>query len=203
MGHGSITAAANAEEPAWHDQQRLHRELRLIARRQLRSGGATGWISPRVDASSLVARAWVKLRRSSDWESRAHYFGSAANAMRQVIVSLAREQHARRRRERIAAGLARHADDPREHVEAKLIHAADLAEALGRLAAYSPEWEAVASRRLFAGVSVRIIAEELGVSERTVQRRLHLAMCALARMLDPDTSRGEPTESAPPPGVDR
>ncbi len=51
-----------------------------------------------LDTVGLVNEAYIKLNGSAeDWESRAHFYGSAARAMRQVLVSYARSRNAEKR----------------------------------------------------------------------------------------------------------
>ena len=79
-GQGSETAVL----------QRVYRELRNIAGAQMgrEAAGHT------LQATALVHEAWMKLvgpdGESLDWSSRAHFFGAAARAMRQILVDRAR-----------------------------------------------------------------------------------------------------------------
>src|SRR5690348_14848779 len=64
-----------------------YKELKRIASHHLRamSEGAT------LSTTELVHEAYLKLRGSSntEWEGRAHFFGAASRAMRQVLVDFA------------------------------------------------------------------------------------------------------------------
>jgi RNA polymerase sigma factor (TIGR02999 family) len=119
--------------------------------------------------TALVHEAWLRLVGSSrgDWNSRGHFFGAAAEAMRRILVERARKK-ARVRHggqlERVELDhvtlAARDNDDT--------ILAID--EALEKLAARSPQKAEVVKLRYFVGLEHAEIAEALGVSEPTVRR---------------------------------
>lgn len=73
----------------------VYGELKRIVRRYLRGSGARVTVC----TTELVHEAFLRLshRGGVEWESRAHFFGSAARAMRQVLVGFARRQHALKR----------------------------------------------------------------------------------------------------------
>lgn len=73
----------------------------------------------------MVNEVWLKLVRTGHWDSRAHFFGSAARAMQQVLAREAQRQQRRVKRER-EAGLMREQDSP--PIQALLDRAADVNE---------------------------------------------------------------------------
>ena len=143
----------------------LYGELRAIAHHHLAIRGGQGTLQ----TTALVHEAYLKLEggRRTDWESRAHFFGAAARAMRNVLVDLARRRGATKRGGAwrvVSLGEAEAA----LQVESDRILALD--EALDRLEAVSPRLRQVVELRFFGGVPEADIARMLGVSSRTVER---------------------------------
>jgi RNA polymerase sigma-70 factor, ECF subfamily len=165
----------------------VYGELRRLAGRYLnheREGHT-------LETHDLIHEAFLRLvdQRQVDWQSRAHFFGIAAQMMRRILVD-----HARRR------GAQRHGGDVRQLL---LDEAADLAldrdadlvaldEALTELAAVDESLARIVDLRFFGGFDYDEIAGLLGVSNPTVRRRWRLAKAWLYRRL----SNGE----APPGG---
>jgi RNA polymerase sigma factor (TIGR02999 family) len=123
-----------------------------------------------LDATGLVHEAYLRLAGGDDparWKDRAHFFGAAAEAMRRILVDIARRKRTRKH----GGGMERHAlaDDflaafePREDVLA-------LDEALDRLAAEEPTAAELVKLRYFAGLTVAEAAEVLAISPRTADR---------------------------------
>lgn len=157
---------------------RVYDELKRLARRHRR--GADGAIS--ICTTELVHEAWLKLNRNSDhaWEGRAHFFGAASNAMRQVLVDFARRRQADKR------------GGDQAHVslsEASAIIGVDLDEilaldaALDKLDAVDTRLRKIVELRFFAGVPEDEVAAMLGVSVRTVGRDWLKARLFLLREL--------------------
>ena len=73
----------------------VYEELKRIARHHLHSAGAKATLS----TTELVHEAFLKLGFGPDsgWEGRAHFFGAASRAMRQVLVDFARRRQATKR----------------------------------------------------------------------------------------------------------
>ena len=88
--------AARDGDPAAQDAlyARVYGELCRLARR-VRAGRAGATLS----TTALVHEAYVKLRpaRAGAWAGRAHFFGAAARAMRDVLVDAARRRAAEKR----------------------------------------------------------------------------------------------------------
>jgi RNA polymerase sigma factor (TIGR02999 family) len=119
--------------------------------------------------TALVHEAWLRLAGNgpTSWNSRAHFFGAAAEAMRRILIDRARRKRALRHggnQERIDL----------EEVEIAAPGADDLLvavdEALGKLAVdHAPKAELV-KLRYFAGLSIEEAAGVLGISEATAKR---------------------------------
>jgi RNA polymerase sigma factor (TIGR02999 family) len=160
------TTSADRPEPLAADQLMplIYDELR---------GLAAGWLRDEapghtLQATALVNEAYLRLLGRDpgrEWEGRAHFFASAARAMRRILV-----EHARaKRRVKRGGGLAR------RPLELDLLVAPEdpetllgLDEALGRLEAVDEQAAQVVQLRMFAGLTVKQAAEVLGVSRRTV-----------------------------------
>lgn len=167
---------------------RLYEELRVLAARVAGRGAAAVTLTPTV----LVHEAWLKLAKpgaEADVEDRQHFLNLAARAMRQVLVSHARERGAAKRgggreRERLTVVLG---GTPAEAVGVDVL---DLDDALGRLAQLDARQARVAELRLFAGLSPAEIAPLVGVAVRTVELDWRMAKDHLARVLGPDAEAG-------------
>src|SRR5882724_3341055 len=73
----------------------VYEELRRLAHRQM-GGERPGHT---LQTTALVNEAYLRLADQTNprWENRAHFFAVAARAMRQILVSYARTQHAQKR----------------------------------------------------------------------------------------------------------
>lgn len=123
-----------------------------------------------LQATALVHEAYMQLVGSTDpgWQSRAHFFGAAARAMRNILAdhlqqraSLKRGGHYRRVGEDAAAQIS--CDGPSDDVLA----VEQVLEEFGR---EYPRKAEVVTLTFFGGLSMPEIAEVLGLSERTVER---------------------------------
>jgi RNA polymerase sigma factor (TIGR02999 family) len=144
----------------------VYDELRKLAAQKMREEkpGQT------LDATALVHEAYLRLVDAETvrhWDSRAHFFAAAAEAMRRILVDNARRKGSSKRggqRERIAlSDLPGKADDDRVDLLA-------LDEALRKLEQQHPEKARVVKLRFFAGCTLEETAEILGVSRATAQR---------------------------------
>ncbi len=156
----------------------VYAELKRLARRHLRvhAAGAT------VSTTDLVHEAYLKFGASGEgeWQSRAHFFGSASRAMRQALVDHARHRQASKRgggaRPVTLTGGGAATD---ERLDEVLI----LDEALDRLRALDERLCRVVEMRYFAGLDDAEIAQILGITPRTVGRDWVKAKLFLAREL--------------------
>jgi len=114
------------------------------------------------------------------WDSRGHFFAAAAEAMRRILIDLAR----RKRSERRGGGRQRCelSDDDRVTfpISDELL---DLDEALTRLSAVDPQAAEIVKLRVFAGLNVEEAAALLRVSTRTAKRDWAYARAWLGRAL--------------------
>lgn len=122
-----------------------------------------------LQATALVHEAWLKVAgsNSAPWRDRQHFFRTASEAMRQILIDRAR------RRLRVRHGQnAERADLDEVEIAAPVKEEIllRLDEALDELKAAHPERAEIVTLRFFAGVEEAEIANILNLSERTVQR---------------------------------
>ena len=134
-----------------------------------------------LQATALVHEAWLKLGSDSHaWDNRAHFFGTAARAMRNILVDEARRKARLKhgggaQHEELHTGLAI-GDGPNVEVLA-------LEEALRELEASHERPAQVVVFRYFAGLEYVDIAKMMGLSESTVKRDWMFARTWLRRAL--------------------
>jgi RNA polymerase sigma factor (TIGR02999 family) len=121
--------------------------------------------------------------RRKEWDGRAHFFGAAAQAMRQILVDFARRRGAAKRGGSWSV-ISLSGAEVALQFEADEILALD--EALTRLDEASPRLRQVVELRFFGGVPEADIASMLGVSTRTVERDWLKARLLLLRELRPE-----------------
>ena len=157
----------------------VYAELRRMARRYM-------WQKPSghtLQTTALIHEAYLRLVGHSEkrWESRAHFFGVAAQAMRHILVDYARARHASKR-----GGEARvvSLDEAAIVSEERAAELVSLDDALAELARLSPRQCQVVELRYFGGLSVTETAEVLKVSSDTVTRDWNQAKAWLRRELN-------------------
>ena len=148
----------------------IYAELRRLAAGYMRHERVDHTLQP----TALVHEAFLKLidQRAVRWQSRAHFFGIAAQAMRRILVDHARAHAADKR----GAG-----ESPVSLDEARLVGTAPsvdviaLDEALTRLAALDPLQSRLVEARFFGGLTIDEAAELFQISPATVGREWTLA----------------------------
>lgn len=136
--------------------------------------------------TALVHEAFLKLidQNRINWQNRAHFFGVSATIMRRILVDHARA-HAAGKRGDGAVRLS--LDDVRVSIEERAADLVALDDALETLAEFDERKAKIVEMRFFAGLDETEIAENLGVSERTVQRDWKTARLWLYRELSRQT----------------
>ena len=159
------------------DQQALEKliplvygELRRLADRYLRRErpGHT------LQSTALVNEAWMKLidQRNVHWQNRAHFFGVAANIMRQILVDHARSKYAAKRG---GGGAKVEFQESMEYSDERARDLIALDDALRALNTLDERKARALELRYFGGLSVEETAEVLGVSMATVGREIRFA----------------------------
>ena len=137
-----------------------------------------------LQATALVHEAYLRLvdgDRARRWESRAHFFAAAAEAMRRLLIDQAR----RKRRPKHGGGRTRLSLDEalclRETPDDDLLA---LDEALQRFAREEPAKAELVKLHYFAGLSLEDAGRALGIAHRTAKRHwayarawLYAAIC--------------------------
>jgi len=143
----------------------VYDELRKLAAHKMANEAAGQTLQP----TALVHEAWLKLVGTdrSHWNSRGHFFGAAAEAMRRILIDRARK----RRRDRHGHGLQRIDLD---QVDVAATSDDDtlllVNEALEKLAGEAPEKAELVKLRYFAGLSIEDAAQAMGISPATAKR---------------------------------
>lgn len=120
-----------------------------------------------LQATALVHEAYVRLvdvERAQHWNSRGHFFGAAAEAMRRILV-----ENARRKSGPKAGGGRRRIElaDVAAEVTEPALDLIALSEALDKLQIKDPRAAELVKLRFFAGLTRHQAAELLGVSVAT------------------------------------
>jgi RNA polymerase sigma-70 factor, ECF subfamily len=127
-----------------------------------------------LQATALVHEAYLKLveQRSVNWQSRAHFFGIAAQLMRRILVDHARG-HLRQKRggEQVHVSL----DEALVFAERQADDVLAVDNSLEELAKIDPRQARVVELRFFGGLNVEETAQVLGVSPKTVKREWSVA----------------------------
>lgn len=143
----------------------VYDELRRLARGYMRRERSDHTLQ----ATALVHEAYLKLveQRSVDWQSRAHFFGIAAQVMRRILVDHAR-RHVREKR----GGGRRPVpmDEALVFAPEQSPELIKLDEALERLTKLDPRQGKIVELRFFGGLTVEQAADLLGISPKTVKR---------------------------------
>ncbi len=156
----------------------VYDELRAAAQRLLNQERANHTLQP----TALVHEAYLRLVDQSEqgWESRGHFFGVAAKAMRRVLVDHARAHNALKRG---GGRLRLSLDESALPVEAASEYVEALDEALGDLSEIDEQKSRIVELRFFGGLTTEEAAEALEVSTRTVERDWRLAKAWLHRAI--------------------
>jgi RNA polymerase sigma factor (TIGR02999 family) len=144
--------------------QLVYAELRMLASQKL-SREAPGQT---LQATALVHEAYLRLvgEQNQSWCSRGHFFATAAQAMRRILIDSARRKKSLKRgggRERVDLDEAMLVDERRMAVDDLLA----LDEAIDRLSQADPKVADLVKLRFFAGLTGEQAAQALGISHNT------------------------------------
>lgn len=164
----------------------VYNELRSLSQQHLSRERAGHTLQP----TALVNEAYLRLvgNRDVTWESRAHFFGAAAKAIRRILTDHARSKDRLKR-----GGGARAQGLPNDDVLAAAasedIDFEAVDNALERLAKLDAQKAQVVELRFYAGLTADQTAAALGISLSTVNREWQFARVWLHREI-----RREPGE---------
>ena len=158
----------------------VYDELRKLAAQKL----AQEKVGQTLQATALVHEAYLRLVEGDaapQWNSRAHFFGAAAEAMRRILVDQARRKQAHKR-----GGQGRRVplDDADLGYDSPADELLDIDEALTRLAAEDPQAAQLIQLRYFAGLSIEDAAQAIGISRSTAYEHWSYARVRLKTLLD-------------------
>ena len=173
--------AIDAGDPKAADQllPLVYEELRKLAAAKMaqEKPGQT------LQATALVHEAWLRLAGPEEpraWNSRGHFFGAAAEAMRRILVDRARQKLSLKRR----AGAERiNLDDLEVAAAADDDTLLAVDEAMQKLAKEDPASAEFIKLRFFVGLTNEEAAQALGIPERTARRHWSFARAWLHREL--------------------
>jgi RNA polymerase sigma factor (TIGR02999 family) len=163
----------------------VYDELRRLAAHHLRHERPDHTLQP----TALVHEAYLRLIDQAQvrWQNRAHFFGIAANLMRQILVNHALSHRAAKRG---GTALRVTLDDAAGLPKEQGLDLVALDEAVTRLAALGPQQGRIVELRFFGGLSIEETAEVLRISPATVKREWTMAKawlhCALTKTVMSD-----------------
>jgi RNA polymerase sigma factor (TIGR02999 family) len=160
----------------------VYDELRKLAAAKMAQENPGQTLQP----TALVHEAYLRLvdvEKVQHWNSRGHFFGAAAEAMRRILVENARRKRALRR----GGGRQKQDLDLFEPAVPRLSDdVLALDEALKKLATKdSPKAELV-TLRYFGGLTMEQTAETLGISLATAHRHWDYARAWLYQEISPE-----------------
>ena len=159
----------------------VYAELRRVAARQLRRERNGHSLQP----TALVHEAYFRLvdRQKADWQSRAHFYGVAAQIMRRILVDHARRRLAGKRGDGVRPVSI---DEAMETAGPCAIPILDLDDALERLGRLDAGLAQIVELRAFGGLTIEEAAHVLSVSPSTAKREWRTAKAWLTRALGTD-----------------
>lgn len=192
-----VLAAIEQGDPQASDKllPLVYEELRKLAAQRL-ANEAPGQT---LQATALVHEAYLRLvgespqslspdgRGEHPWNSRGHFFGAAAEAMRRILIDQARQKQSLRR----GGGRQRHDLDhqpivaPEPSLDVLAVH-----EALERFEQVDPLKARLVTLRYFAGLTIPQAADALGISSTTADRYWSYARAWLHAELSKDAAGG-------------
>jgi RNA polymerase sigma factor (TIGR02999 family) len=162
----------------------VYAELQVLARRYLQLERPDNTLSP----ASLVHEAYLRLANLDRirWRGKTHVMAVAATQMRRILVEYAR---AMARQKRGGRPIRVTLDEQIAPVAGVPLDLIALDEALDRLARRRRRQAHVAVLRIFSGMTLREVADAVGVSEDTVKQDWKIGRAWLKRWLRPRKSR--------------
>ena len=156
----------------------VYEELRILAAQKLarEKPGQT------LQATALVHEAYVRLvgGESQNWNSRGHFFGAAAEAMRRILVENARRKKSAKRGGGNDGFEFAMTDLP---IGGRIDEILALDEALTRLSEHNPAVAGIVKLYYFAGLTLEQVATVQGVTRPTAAKRLAFGRAWLHREL--------------------
>lgn len=157
----------------------VYEELRKLAAAKL----ANEKPGQTLQATALVHDAYIRLvdvDKAKPWDSRAHFFAAAAEAMRRILI----QNFRRKRAEKHGGEMHRwELNDADLAVESQSLDLLCLSDAIDSLAAEDPTAANLAKLRIFAGLSVDEAGTALGLPHTSAYRQWTYAQAWLRSKL--------------------
>jgi RNA polymerase sigma-70 factor, ECF subfamily len=148
----------------------VYDELRRLARHYMRLERGNHTLRP----TALVHEAYIRLVQHPEisWQSRAHFFATAARLMRHILVDHARAHQADKR-----GGIQHRVtlDDAILPTQEQSINVLALHEAISRLQEFDDRQARIVELHFFGGLTFKEIALVVQVGERTVKNDWSMA----------------------------
>lgn len=146
----------------------VYGELRKLAAAKLANEAAGQTLQP----TALVHEAWLRLGGDDqpEWQNRAHFFASAAEAMRRILIDRARRRMAQRHGGDYVRTSADAIDQEVAAPGAADAELLDIHEALDALARHDARKAELVKQCYFVGLSLKDAGLVLGISEPTARR---------------------------------
>ncbi|MGH9755309.1 MAG: sigma-70 family RNA polymerase sigma factor [Blastocatellia bacterium] len=156
----------------------VYEELRKLAHSYLRRERPDHTLQP----TALINEAYLRLVRQDfpEWRSRSHFYGVAAQLMRQILIEHARARAADKR----VGGQKLSLDESLTFSDEKAAELVALDDALAALAKFDERKVRIIELRYFGGLSLEETADALGVSTATIGHEMRLARAWLRREME-------------------
>lgn len=157
----------------------VYHELHKLAQSYLRGERPDHTLQP----TALINEAYLRLIKQDfpEWQSRRHFFGIAAQLMRQILVDHARARTAGKR----GGGDRKFSlDETLAFTDEKAVEVIALDDALLSLAKFDERKVRIIELRYFGGLSLEETAAALNLSITTIGHELRLARAWLRREME-------------------
>jgi RNA polymerase sigma-70 factor, ECF subfamily len=168
----------------------VYSELQRLADHYLRNERSSHTLQP----TALVHEAYARLLKQEqpDYRSRAHFLGTAAQVMRQILIDHARKRNAGKRGGG-GAGFQLHLDHEVAIERPSMLIAID--DALQALTQRDACKARLIEMRYFGGLTAEESAEAMGMTVPEVRRELRVGQAWLRRELDREPVEAEKAEA--------
>jgi len=158
----------------------VYEELHKLAHSYLRQERPDHTLQP----TALINEAYLRLVKQDfpEWQSRRHFYGVAAQLMRQILVEHARTRAADKRG---GDGQKFSLEDALTLSDEKAAELVVLDDALVALAKFDERKVRIIELRYFGGLSLEETAGALGLSVATIGHEMRLARAWLRREMNP------------------
>lgn len=173
----NLNALQHGESKPSHELLTLvYDELRRLAAAKMASEAP----GQTLQATALVHEAWLRLTNDEKrkWNDRTHFFATAAESMRRILVDNVRRKRAERHGGRLQRIELPEIASPLAQNEDQILA---VSEALEKLAAQDQQKAELVKLRYFIGMTTEEAAAVLGISVPTADRHWAYARAWLAR----------------------